>query len=174
MNNRRLVILDRDGVLNVDTGYPFEPSQIVWSEGVFAALRLLREAGFITVVATNQSGVARGFFSEQDVINLHSWMSDRILEEGGCIERFYFCPFHPEADVSQYRQDSFDRKPQPGMLMKAMTEYEVTVHHTVMIGDRNTDMEAAAAAGVRGLLFDQNNLEKFIREHLLASPRTSL
>lgn len=174
MNGRKLVILDRDGVLNVDSGYPFEPSQIVWTEGAFAALRLLREAGFITVVATNQSGIARGFFSEQDVVNLHSWMSDKIKEKGGCIERFYLCPFHPEATIPEYRRDSFDRKPQPGMLMKAMSEYGATSYQTVMIGDRNTDMEAAAAAGIRGLLFDQSNLEMFIRKHLLASPRTPL
>lgn len=174
MTSRGLVILDRDGVLNVDSGYPFKPSHIVWQEGVFQALQALREAHFTTVVATNQSGIARGFFNEADVIDLHSWMSDVIRAQGGHIDRFYYCPFHPEATRPEYRQDSPDRKPKPGMLLKAMEDYRMAPDQAVMIGDRDSDMEAAAAAGIRGLLFNEGNLETFIRRHLLDSSWKSL
>ena len=163
-----LVILDRDGVLNEDSGYPYLPEQIVWRTGVFPAPRSLRAEGINVVVATNQSGVGRGFFTALDVENLHRWMAREIEANGGRVERFYYCPYLPDAPLADYRLESIDRKPGPGMLLRAMSEYSAAPDQTVMIGDKASDLDAAKAAGVRGLLFEGPDLEAFIRQHVLA------
>lgn len=170
----RLIILDRDGVLNVDTGYPSCPKEIIWQAGALAALKLVHEAGITVVVATNQSGVARGYFDEAKVRALHAWMAERIEDAGGKVQHFYFCPFHPDGLLDAYRRDSPDRKPHPGMLLKAMSDYSASPEETIMIGDKDTDLMAAAAAGIRGLLFQGTDLERFLREYVLtqASDRT--
>lgn len=164
----QLVILDRDGVLNEDTGYPHRPEQIVWRPGALSALKALFEAGVRVVVATNQSGVARGYFPESDVEALHEWMQRVIDAAGGRVEAFYYCPYLPDAPMAQYRLDSQDRKPGPGMLLRAMAEFGVAPERSVMIGDKLSDIQAADAAGVRGLLFEGPDLEAFIRQNVLA------
>lgn len=163
----KLVIFDRDGVLNQDSGYPYKPQNIIWGNGVLTALRELKQSGIEVAVATNQSGVARGYFSEADVEALHQWMSGVIEAAGGAVTAFYHCPYHPEGILPKYRQDSPDRKPRPGMLLRAMAELGAHPEETVMVGDKPTDMEAAEAAGIRGYLFRGQDLAEFIRQHVL-------
>ncbi|MCZ0738382.1 D-glycero-alpha-D-manno-heptose-1,7-bisphosphate 7-phosphatase [Phreatobacter sp. AB_2022a] len=155
-------MLDRDGVLNRDVGYPHRPDQIEWIPGVFAAVRRLNEAGYHVAVVTNQSGVARGFFEEADVRALHAWMSETLLCQGARIDAYYYCPYHPEGTVGRYKTDHEDRKPRPGMLLRALADFSTAPNDAFMIGDRRTDLDAAAAAGVAGHLFAGDDLDRCV------------
>lgn len=159
---RGAVIFDRDGVLNEDTGYPHLPGQIVWTATAKAAVKAVNDAGLYAFVATNQSGVARGFYSEQHVLDLHCWMNAELIAAGAHIDAFDYSPFHPEATVEAYRRDSDCRKPGPQMLNRLIDAYPVDRARTVMIGDRAGDVAAGVAAGVEGLLFKGGDLAAFI------------
>lgn len=164
---RPMALLDRDGVLNQDTGYPFRPDQIVWIDSALDALARLRRAGYRVVVVTNQSGIGRGFYTEADVKALHDWMADVIRTHGGWVHSFEYCPFSPEATIEAYRRDDHpDRKPNPGMLLRALSGFSTDLPRSLMIGDRDSDMAAAAAAGVRGFKFTGGNLDRFVESAL--------
>jgi D-glycero-D-manno-heptose 1,7-bisphosphate phosphatase len=149
------VIFDRDGVLNEDVGYAHQPAQIRWVEGAMAAVRSVNDAGLFAFVATNQSGVARGYYSEADVVALHDWMNAELGREAGAhIDAFVYSPFHPDASITAYRRDSACRKPQPGMILELLARFPVDPARAVMIGDNHSDVAAAQAAGIEGLLFE--------------------
>ncbi len=150
---RGAVIFDRDGVLNVDIAYAYRPHQIVWVEGAMAAVKAVNDAGLFAFVATNQSGIARGLYGEADVVALHDWMNGELARVGARIDAFVYSPYHPEGVVEAYRRESDCRKPGPGMLLDLMTRFPVDPARTLMIGDRETDVGAARAAGIEGLLF---------------------
>jgi len=160
---RGAVIFDRDGVLNEDTGYPHRPDQIVWVAGAMAAVRAVNEAGLLAFVATNQSGVARGMYGEQDVLALHAWMNQELEKSGARIDAFAYSPFHPEGSVETYRRATDCRKPGPQMLLDLMAAHPVDRSRAVMVGDRESDMQAASAAGIEGFLFTGGDLEAAIR-----------
>jgi D-glycero-D-manno-heptose 1,7-bisphosphate phosphatase len=144
--------LDRDGVLNVDHGYVFRPEDLEFTPTAIEAVRLLNEAGYRVFVVTNQSGVARGYYTAADVERFHAHM-DRELQAGGArVDRYYYCPYHPDGIVAEYAIDHEDRKPSPGMLQRAIREWPTDLAASVMIGDKRSDMEAASRAGVLGVL----------------------
>lgn len=157
-----MALLDRDGVINRDVGYAYRPDQIEWTEGLFAALRRLDEAGYRVVVVTNQSGVARGLYTEADVVALHRWMDAIITGEGGRIAAFYYCPFHPKAPIEAYRCDHEDRKPRPGMLLKALDAFPTERARSFLIGDKASDLEAATAVGIPGHRFGGGQLDTLV------------
>ena len=161
-----MALMDRDGVLNVDVGYPHKPEHITWVEGAFEALARLRSAGYRVVVVTNQSGVARGYYSEADVEALHTWMAETVAKRGGAIDAFFHCPYHPEAKLPEYRMEHFDRKPSPGMLLRALSEFATDLDRSFMIGDRETDLVAANAAGVKAFLYAGNGLDALVDQIL--------
>lgn len=163
---RPIAFFDRDGVLNRDTGYVHRIDTLEWVEGAFEAMAMLRQAGYRVVVVTNQSGVARGFYREEDVRTLHDWMADQIDRLGGHIDAFYYCPYHPEAADPAYREDHPDRKPRPGMLLKALKRFPADLERSFMIGDQATDMQAAQAAGVSGHLFTGGRLDHLVDQVL--------
>ena len=159
----RLVILDRDGVINHDSdAYIKSPDEWQPIDGSLEAIGRLCAAGYRVVVATNQSGVARGFYAEQDVVDLHAWMNGELIAAGAHIDAFEHSPFHPDGVVEAYRRDSDCRKPGPGMLIRLMEAHGVDRSRTVMIGDRAGDVEAGRAAGVEGLLFEGGDLAAFL------------
>jgi D-glycero-D-manno-heptose 1,7-bisphosphate phosphatase len=166
-----MALLDRDGVLNQDSGYPHRPEHIVWVDGALDALARLRIRGYRTVVVTNQSGVARGYFSEADVEALHHWMAGEIARAGGNIDAFYYCPFHVDASVARYRQDHPDRKPNPGMLNKALEQFRPDRAQSFLIGDQPSDLAAAKAAGIAGYRFEGGNLDTLVAEILVNARR---
>ncbi|WP_248310781.1 D-glycero-alpha-D-manno-heptose-1,7-bisphosphate 7-phosphatase [Bosea vaviloviae] len=163
-----MVFFDRDGVLNEEVDYAFRIDQIVWVQGAFAAVRRLNQLGYRVVVVTNQSGVGRGFYTEEDVRILHVEMNRIMAENGARIDAFYYAPHHPQANVAAYRVDHEDRKPRPGMLLKAMQAFPTQMQRSFLIGDRMTDLEAAKAAGVAGFLFKGGDLDAFVGECLAA------
>ncbi len=163
VERRGAVIFDRDGVLNLDVDYGYRPDQIVWMDDAAAAVRAVNAAGLFAFVATNQSGVGRGYFTAADVEALHVWMNARLAEAGARIDAFVYSPYHPEAVIERYRADHPSRKPGPGMILDLLARFPVDPARTVMIGDRDTDLAAARAAGVEGLKFAGGSLLEFVR-----------
>ncbi len=164
---RPALFLDRDGVLNEDIGYPHRVEDLRWTPGAREAVRLANEAGWWVFVATNQSGVARGLFGPEAVAAFHAAMAEQLAEAGARIDAFYSCPFHPDAVRPQWRHpDHPDRKPNPGMLLRAMAEHPVDRAGSVMIGDKPSDLEAARRAGVRGVAYDGGDLSVVVRRLL--------
>lgn len=145
---RGAVFFDRDGVLNLDAGFVHRPDQVRWVEGAARAVRRANAAGLLAFVVTNQSGVARGLYGEDDVRALHRWMAAELAREGARIDDWRFCPHHPDVGPA-----CRCRKPLPGMLEELIAAHGVDPALSLMIGDRESDMQAAAAAGVRGVLF---------------------
>jgi D-glycero-D-manno-heptose 1,7-bisphosphate phosphatase len=136
---KKALFIDRDGVINMDSAYPYKPEHIVFIDGIFDLCRKACEKGYIIVVVTNQAGVAKGYFQENDVILLHGWMKDRFHERGIEIAGFYFCPFHKNATVEKYRGDSDCRKPKPGMILQAAKDFDIDLSKSLMIGDKESD-----------------------------------
>ena len=159
---RPALFLDRDGVCNVDHGWVGTRERFEWVAGAKAAIVAASLLGWHVFVVTNQSGVARGHYTEADVRALHRWMLDEVLEAGGTIDDFRFCPFHPEAPLEAYRRVSDWRKPGPGMIFDLLRTWGVDARDALMVGDQPTDMAAAEAAGVAGHLFSGENLSDFV------------
>tara|TARA_R110002012_G_scaffold213447_5_gene384583 strand:+ start:1698 stop:2213 length:516 start_codon:yes stop_codon:yes gene_type:complete len=170
MSKRPAAFLDRDGVLNRDTGFPHRPEQIEWTEGAMEAIARLKEQGFLVFVVTNQSGIARGLFDVEDVETLHRWMDTQLREHAGAIDDFRICPYHPDFDDGRFTAQAHWRKPKPGMILDLLSHWDVDLSRSFLIGDRLTDMEAAEAAGLRGHLFKGGNLLKFVNDLLATAP----
>ncbi|MDR0305468.1 MAG: HAD family hydrolase [Chitinispirillales bacterium] len=136
---KKALFLDRDGIINEDCRYPHKPEQIVFKEGIFELCRYAAAKGYIIVVVTNQAGVAKGYFTEDDVKTLHIWMSERFKENGVEITAFYYCPFHPKGVIESYRFDSDCRKPEPGMLLRASIDHGIDIGRSLMVGDKESD-----------------------------------
>ena len=146
-------------MLNEDVGFPHRVEDLRWNPGAREAVRLANEAGWWVFVVTNQSGVARGLFGPEAVETFHGAMTEQLAHAGARIDAFYSCPFHPEAVTPEWRHpDHPDRKPNPGMLLRAMAEHPVDRRRSLLIGDRASDLEAARRAGVQGLLYEGGDL----------------
>ena len=170
---RPAAFLDRDGVLNVDHGYAHRADQLDWVEGAPEVVRLLNEAGFAVIVVTNQSGVARGMYSEADIQALHAHMQEALNAQGARIDAFYHCPHHPEGTVEAFAVECDCRKPGTGMLEQAARDWPLDLERSFLIGDRDGDMEAAAAFRIRGIRFDHTgqSLVEVVRGQLTALVR---
>ncbi|WP_271301157.1 D-glycero-alpha-D-manno-heptose-1,7-bisphosphate 7-phosphatase [Sphingomonas sp. CV7422] len=160
--NRPAAFFDRDGVINVDHGYIDTPARFDLVKGAAAALRACREAGLLVFVVTNQSGIARGYFDEAALNRVHTHMHALLGREGAVIDDVRFCPHHVEAAVAAYRHDCDWRKPAPGMILDLTRHWRVDLTRSFLIGDKPSDMTAAAAAGVTGFQFLGGDLLAFV------------
>lgn len=160
---RKALFLDRDGVINVDHGYVGSRDRFEWTDGALDAIRYATQAGWHVFIVTNQAGVARGYYDEAAVHALLDWIGEQARAHGGTIDDARFCPYHADGVVETYRQAHPWRKPLPGMLLDLIRAWELDPARGVMIGDQDTDMQAAAAAGVEGHLFRGGNLLSFVR-----------
>lgn len=152
---RKAAFLDRDGVLNVDCGYVGSIDRLELVAGAGRAVALLNEAGYFVAVVTNQSGIARGYFTEEDHALVMRELESRIGAQGGRIDDTRMCPFHSKAEIARYRHaDHPWRKPNPGMILDLMSEHELAADGSFLIGDSARDIDAARAAGIAGHLFD--------------------
>lgn len=145
---QRSLFLDRDGVINVDKRYVWRIEDFEFLSGIFELCDAAQRLGYIPLVITNQAGIGRGYYCEADFQQLTAWMLERFRERGIRIGRVYHCPFHPTEGIGDYRRASFDRKPNPGMILQAQGDFELDLARSVLIGDKDSDLEAGRAAGV--------------------------
>jgi D-glycero-D-manno-heptose 1,7-bisphosphate phosphatase len=147
--DRSALFLDRDGIINVDHGYVHRTEQFEFVPGIFELARFWTdERRRPIIVASNQSGIGRGYFDEDAYIRLTHWMCERFAAEGAPIARVYHCPYHPHQGIGRYRRDHAWRKPNPGMLLQAAAEFDLDLVRSAIIGDKISDVEAGAAAGI--------------------------
>ena len=144
----KALLLDRDGVINVDRGYVGRIAEFEFLPGIFDLCRIALDAGLVPIIITNQAGIGRGYYSEDDFQMLTGWMLGEFRARGIDIGRVYHCPYHPDAGLSEYRRESFDRKPNPGMILRARDDFGLDLSRSVLVGDKDSDIEAGHAAGV--------------------------
>jgi D-glycero-D-manno-heptose 1,7-bisphosphate phosphatase len=162
---KKALFIDRDGVINEDSAYPHKPEHIVFKGGIFDLCKKAQGKGYIIVVVTNQAGVAKGYFQEEDVLSLHEWMKDKFREKGVNVAAFYYCPFHKNGTVERYRGDSDCRKPKPGMILEAARDLDIDISKSLMIGDKESDR--IQLPGLRSLVIKSNYVpEKWDVENL--------
>jgi D-glycero-D-manno-heptose 1,7-bisphosphate phosphatase len=145
---QKALFLDRDGVINIDRGYVHRPEDFEFREGIFELCRAAQRLDYLLLVVTNQAGIARGYYTEAEFLELTEWMAGKFADEQVHIARVYYCPYHPVDGVGTYKYDSPDRKPKPGMLFRARDDFDLDLASSVLIGDKLTDVNAAHAAGV--------------------------
>lgn len=155
------LFLDRDGVINVDRGYVDQVEHWQWIDGAQACIAAFKARDWFVFVVTNQSGIAFDHYSERDMEKVHAHMEEGLTAAGTAVDAIYYCPFHAEGTNPKYRKDSYDRKPKPGMLLQAMADFPVKREASFLIGDKQTDIDAAHAAGIGGFLFTGGNLQNF-------------
>jgi len=148
------LFLDRDGVINHNHGYVHKREDFDFIDGIFDVARYAYEQNYTLVVITNQAGIARGYYTEEQFHQLTDWMCEQFSAAGAPIERVYFSPYHPTAGLGNYLKDDDSRKPHPGMILQAQKDLSIDLSRSVLIGDKASDIQAGAAAGVgTNLLF---------------------
>jgi len=160
MSNLAL-FLDRDGVINHDFGYVHKREDFYFIDGIFDVARYAYQQNYKLVIITNQAGIARGYYTEEQFQQLSDWMCQQFLAVGAPIERVYFSPYHPSAGKGDYLKDHLSRKPHPGMIRQAENELAIDLRRSVLIGDKVSDIKAGNAAGVgTNLLFAAERPDK--------------
>jgi len=149
---RPAVYLDRDGTINVEKDYLYKIEDFEFIPGAPEAIKRLKDAGFLVVVVTNQSGVARGYYTLEDVERLHVYLSTCLVKYNAAVDGYYVCPHHPDEGSGELTMDCACRKPKPGMLLDAAADLGVDLHRSWMVGDKVADVEAGSEAGVRPLM----------------------
>jgi D-glycero-D-manno-heptose 1,7-bisphosphate phosphatase len=148
MRKSKALFLDRDGVINVEHSYVYSRQHFQFREGIFELCRAAQSLGYLLLVVTNQAGIARGYYTEAEFLELTKWMIHKFDEQQIQIARVYYCPYHPVHGRGRYKYDSLDRKPKPGMLLRARTDFNLDLSSSILIGDQLSDIDAAHAAGV--------------------------
>lgn len=160
---RKALFLDRDGVVNVDHGYIYQAEQFEFIDGVFEACQAFQNAGFDIVIVTNQSGIGRGYYTEQDFHKLTEWMVNEFSQQGIKILDVMFCPHHPEKAIPEYLQNCDCRKPAPGMLLEAIVKHNIDPKSSIIVGDKDSDIKAGINAQLGHQILVQTG--KTISEH---------
>ena len=151
------LFLDRDGVINIDYGHVHTIQDFHFVDGIFDLARLAHQYGYRILVITNQSGIARGLYTEKQFNELTEWMCDQFSIRGAIISKVYFSPYHPTAGFGNLRRDHISRKPNPGMILQAKIEFDLDMKKSILIGDNMTDIQAGAAAGIgTNVLFEKS------------------
>jgi D-glycero-D-manno-heptose 1,7-bisphosphate phosphatase len=149
----RAIFLDRDGTINKEVDYLTKPEQVVLIKGTKKALLTFKELGFLNIVITNQSAIARGFLTEKKLFEIHARLLELLTHSSeSLIYDIFYCPFHNEGIVNEFAKNSFNRKPNPGLILKAAIKYKIDLSKSFLIGDSYTDMKCAENAGIKKIL----------------------
>ena len=151
---KKAIFLDRDGTLNIDKNYLYKIEEFEFIPRVIDGLKILSDLGYIFIVVTNQAGIARGYYTEDDLEKLNNFMMEELLKEGIKIEKCYFCPHHNEKGIGEYKRECECRKPNPGMLLKGIEEFNVDISSSYMIGDKMSDVYAGINAKMKPILVE--------------------
>ncbi|TGL77319.1 D-glycero-alpha-D-manno-heptose-1,7-bisphosphate 7-phosphatase [Leptospira jelokensis] len=158
-NLTRALFLDRDGVVNLDYDYVHRVEDFVFQDGIFELCQLANAKGYLIFIITNQAGIGRGYYSERDFLILTKWMLSEFKKKNCNIRKVFFCPYHPEHAKGKYKRNSFFRKPNPGMILKAARRYSLDLSKSVLVGDQISDIDAGINAGINTniLILSQKN-----------------
>ena len=148
MKKNRAILLDRDGVINVDYGHVHTIKKFDFVDGIFELTLEAFKKGYMIIVITNQGGIGRGYYTEQDFHNLTSWMCERFMEQGVPITKVYYSPYHPISGLGIYKKEDFSRKPNPGMILQSEKDFELNLESSLLHGDKESDIQAGLAAGI--------------------------
>jgi len=171
----KAVFLDRDGVINKDFGYVYRIEDFFIYDEVYPALKKLRDAGFKLIVITNQSGIGRGYYTEEDFLNITKHMKEKLKEKGIVLDKVYYCPHHPEGVIPEFTKKCNCRKPETGMIEEAVKEFNIDLSNSFLIGDKETDIQAGKKMGLKTILvktgrgkdFISNTSADYIAENIL-------
>lgn len=152
----KALFLDRDGVINIDREYIYKIEDFIFADGIFDVLSLFQKNGYLLIIITNQSGIARGYYTENDFKILNDWMLGQFESRGIKIARVYYSIYHPELGIGEYKRDDFDRKPNPGMILKAQKDFDIDLSASILVGDKESDVEAGINAGVKKIIHLKN------------------
>tara|TARA_B100000963_G_C22636079_1_gene677711 strand:+ start:831 stop:1382 length:552 start_codon:yes stop_codon:yes gene_type:complete len=155
---QKAIFLDRDGVINIDKGYIYKPEDIEFISGIFELLKYAESKGYILIIITNQAGIARGYYSEDDFNALTNWMIKKFKDKCINIKKVFFSPYHPIHGKGIFKKDHNSRKPNTGMIIDAKKEFNIDLSKSILIGDKSTDIEAGISAGIATNLFLENDL----------------
>lgn len=149
---RKVIFLDRDGTINVEKSYLHKWEDFEFEKNAIEGLKELKNLGYEFIVVTNQSGIGRGYYTEEDLVTLNNQMTEKLKEFGIEILECFYCPHHPEKGIGKYKVDCNCRKPNPGMLLEGIKKYNVDIENSFMIGDKKGDLEAGKKAGLKSIL----------------------
>ncbi|MDD1504957.1 HAD family hydrolase [Lysinibacillus sp. CNPSo 3705] len=157
---KKALFLDRDGVINIEKNYVYRIEDFEFVNGIFEFVKSFQDKGYLIIIITNQAGIGRGYYTEEDFHILNNWMINQFLKNEIVITEVFYCPFHPTHGIGKYLRDSVDRKPNPGMILKAKEKYDINLMESILIGDKVTDILAGEVAGVKlNILIENHNLE---------------
>ena len=165
---KKALFLDRDGVINKNFGYVFSKKNFVWLKNVKKAIKFAYTKKYLIIVVTNQSGIARGFYSEHDTKNLHNKVNNELKKTNCKIHDFFYCPYHPRYGNKKYKKYSYLRKPNPGMIFKAVKKWNIDLNKSLMVGDTKTDMITAKRSNLK-FIKKKYNLLREVKKNLRAN-----
>jgi len=164
---KKCVFFDRDNTLIIDSGYTYKTSDLIWKTGAIKAIKYLNKLNYLVIVVTNQSGVARGYFKENDVLKFHNHMNKKLNRYKAIINDFFYSPFHEDAKIKKYKKKSIDRKPNNGMIIKAVSKWNIDIKKSFFIGDSKTDKLAATKSKIKFLKTNkENDLYKLVKTNI--------
>ena len=149
MKYTKALFLDRDGVINYNFGYVHKINDFKFIEGIFNLVEVAKNKGYLIIIVTNQAGIGRGLYTEEDFLSLMEWVKIKFIENNSHIDDVFFSPFHPLHGIGSYKKDSYLRKPNPGMLLDAQKKHKIDLSESIIIGDNISDINAGKLAGLR-------------------------
>lgn len=162
----KAVFFDRDGTLNVDIHYLHRPEDFVWIEGAKEAIKYVNDKDYLAILVTNQSGVARGYYPEEDVKNVYDWMNAELAKIGAHLDALFYCPHHPQGNIPLYTKTCSCRKPETGMVDEACRQFQIDRSQSFFVGDSDGDMECAKRANLTGIRYTSGSLLGRLEEFL--------
>ena len=151
----KALFLDRDGTINIDRDYVYKTEDFILIEGVCDIIKRYMQEGYLVIVVTNQSGVGRGLFSEDDVKKLHNYADILLSTHGVKIDKWYYCPHHPVYGIRKYKKNCNCRKPQTGMIEKAVEDFNIDVKNSLLVGDKEDDIKCGEKMGIKSVYIDE-------------------